>query len=83
MFRRKHPAVTLAVVVAVTVGLAMMFKGRDLQVLVASVLKSQGIWKVIALLFALVNVKNLPLVWHVSLCLLLFFLDVCTEKDLL
>ena len=26
-----------------------------------------GLWKFLALLFALINLKNLPLAWHVSL----------------
>lgn len=62
----QRPAGILALVIAVTAGLTMMLKVDNLQSLVASLPKSQGIWKVVALLLALLNLKNLPFVWHVS-----------------
>lgn len=63
----QRPAVVLVLAIAVTVGLTMALKSHNLRTLAASLLNSQGIWKVIALLFALLNLKSLPLMWHVSL----------------
>lgn len=60
MFRGHQAGIT----VLVAVGLSTMLKVGVPQVL--SLLKSQGFWKVVAIVLALVNLKNLPFVWHVS-----------------
>jgi len=61
---RGHQAEISVLVIALLVGLTTMLKVGDLQVL--SLLKSQGFWKIVAIVLALVNLKNLPFVWHVS-----------------
>jgi hypothetical protein len=51
----------------------MIFKISSLRV--PSSLKFQGLWKVLVILLALVNLKSLPFAWHVSLSIA-FFPDV-------
>ena len=38
-----------------------------------------GLWKFVALLFALINLKNLPLAWHVSFAIHHSSFDMLTK----
>ena len=69
MSEGQRPVGFLTLVIGGIVGIVMALKSQNLQALATSLLEFHGIWKIIALLLALVNLKNLPLVWHVSLSL--------------